>query len=56
MLTTLNNYNCKYYLIMHLCDIKKFLVNRIHKTGIIKTEKRKITNVCLRFTKTKIGK
>ena len=39
MLTTLNNYNCNYYLIMHLCDVKNFLVNRTHKKGITKTEK-----------------
>ena len=56
MLTTLNNYKCNYYLIMHLGDVKKFLVNRKHKIGISKTEKRKITNACLRFTKTKNGK
>ena len=56
MLTTLNNYKCNYYLIMHLGDVKKFLVNRKHKIGISKTEKRKITNSCLRFTKTKNGK
>ena len=39
MLTTLNNYNCNYYFIMHLDDIKKFLVSRTHNTGISKTEK-----------------
>ena len=55
MLTTLNNYNCNYYFIMHLGDIKKFLVSRTHNTRITKTEKRKITNACLRFTKTKIS-
>ena len=38
---------------MHLGDVKKFLVNRKHKIGISKTEKRKITNACLQFTKTK---
>ena len=37
MLTTLNNYKCNYYLIMHLGDAKKFLVNRKHKIGISKT-------------------
>ena len=41
---------------MHLGDVKKFLVNQKHKIGISKTEKRKITNACLRFTKTKNGK
>ena len=41
---------------MHLGDVKKFLVNRKHKIGISKTEKRKITNARLRFTKTKNGK
>ena len=56
MLTTLNNYKCNYYLIMHLGDVKKFIVNRKHKIGISKTEKRKITNACFRFTKTKNGK
>ena len=45
MLTTLNNSKCNYYLIMHLGDVKKCLVNRKHKIGISKTEKRKITNV-----------
>ena len=44
MLTTFNNYNCNYYLIMHLGDVNKFLVSRTHKIGISKTEKRKITN------------
>ena len=39
MLTTLNNYNCNYYLIMHLGDINKFLVSRKHKIVISKTEK-----------------
>ena len=53
MLTTLNNYNCNYYLIMNLGDVKKSLVGRTHNTGFSKTEKTKITNTYLRFTKTK---
>ena len=44
MLTTLNNYNCKFYVIMHLGDTKKFLVSQTHNTGISKTEIRKMTH------------
>ena len=39
MLTTLNNYKCNYYVIMHLGDVNKFLVSRTHNPGLSKTEK-----------------
>ena len=40
MLTTLSNYNCNYYFIMYLGDVKKFLVSRTHNKGISKIEEK----------------
>ena len=40
---------------MNFGDIKEFLDSRTDNTGLSKTVKRKITNACFRFTKTKNG-